>query len=309
VGKIFLKKYNPETKYASHLTTTRCQSEYVICEYLSEFTDHVVKPLFSDPDSSVNIFKFYDSINLSDLLKSEIAVKLEAMKKSTKALAEIHKISATNYIKNIEYKLIEVIDVERYFKDCLECIWDHNKIKRNYGSLEIGIMGEVFNLITENRLVWGNMNAHSDNILFDNYSHKAIYCDFEKAYPHAQHIDLISLIFNKGLSKNEIDQLVQYYTTEMNISNTNHFMQTLDLFSIMENLRAIRRIILAQKEIIPRWIMTNGKQEKLYIKDEQGGTKLWSEKRGENIDSRLSNIYDYTFYRSQYSDYLRSVII
>lgn len=55
---LFIKIYNKNTKYAYHLSKTRCESEFNMCNYLYENGCNVPKALYYDENENMAIFNY-----------------------------------------------------------------------------------------------------------------------------------------------------------------------------------------------------------------------------------------------------------
>lgn len=292
---LFIKLYNSKTKYSTHIEGTRCKTEYEICKYLNDNGCPVIKPVFCDNEKGVNIFKFYESKNLSYFLKnSDHKTVINLFYKIMDAIILVHNVQCNNYLNTLRFKSISEQDIMRYFNESFEVIskYKHSICVGNfYNDVKID---DLINCIMEENLVWGNMQMHSENIMICE-NQDVIFCDFEKTYPHFRQMDLISCLDNKGLSFEEIRHLTDYYFEKSNLKDYKKFIRNMDIINVIENLRMLKKITLNESSKQVEWKMQNEKKVKNIIADNSNTGVRWNTERNENYESRLYMMLNYNF--------------
>ena len=147
--------------------------------------------------------------------------------------------------------------------------------------------------LASQELKYGHFELHNDNIMFD--GEKIFFIDFEKFHPHVPQLDLISLMMNENINKENIKKYIDYYIRINNISNKEEFLYTLDCANIFYNLKIVNMIIRNLLGCETRWVEENGQRVKKIERTNSNFGSNWNKERNESIEMRIKNILEFNF--------------
>lgn len=299
----FVKKYNQDTKFAKHLSKTRCESEYAISKYLSECGCAVVKPIYCNAEMQINIFEFIHGENLFDY--SEINEFF--LKKIIDALVVIHKIPVFEMINGCYFFKTTKEDIVRHLNEAITFlaeIYNRSICLSDYQN----IFNKMASIIIMQPQTWGNIQMHNGNIIVEKKQNKIWFVDFEKAPPHFPQLDIISFINARDYSLETDLKIIEQYLSHFPDINKTRFYYVYDLLFVIDNLRAVKKIKKNEDYYKVVWTEQDGIRKKIYKKSNSTIGLRWNKERKETIEKRLSNIRHKIYSSNELSLNFREII-
>lgn len=298
----FVKKYNQDTRYAKHLSKTRCESEFAMCKYLSQYGCAIVKPLYCSTEMQINVFEYIEGKNLFDHPNiDEFLIKL-----IIDELVKIHKIPVFQTIFDCSFFQTTEEDIVRHLNEAISFLKDIYKSPIQLCDYQ-NIFAEIASIIISQPQVFGSIQLHNGNIMVEEKGNRIWFVDFEKAPPHFPQLDLVSFINIRDYAV-EIDfKIIEYYLDHFPNVDKINFYQIYDLLFVIDNLRAIKKIKKNEEQYKIIWIEQNGIRKKLYKKSDSTIGLRWNKERKESIEKRIGNIYNKIYSDNKYALELRRI--
>jgi hypothetical protein len=148
----------------------------------------------------------------------------------------------------MEFRSLKPKDYSDKIIDTINLLPLTNK-KRELNNDDKNSILKFCNIFGKEKLRYGHMELHLDNIIIANKDKEVYFVDFEKFHPHVIQLDIISLLTNPDIInyykehyKESINRYINYYMDINKIVDKKDFLYILDIANIIYNLKMINMI-------------------------------------------------------------------